>query len=260
MYTFKLAFISFTFLFAATASATDKFTFSVAEYPPFTTQTLENQGLLSQIVTEAFALENKKVKFEFYPDARALELAKLGRVDGSVPWAKRSERLEHFYYGEPVFKADDEVFFHKKGKKFHWNPNTQDFKAIENYRIGAIIGFNYGKKFQEAEAKKLIQVIRLKQESQAFNMLNIDRIDLFISPKTVGLYELANNLNSSEREKIGFTLAIQKPPSFDYLIISKKAKRGKEAFEAMNRGLKKLKASGRYKEIRDEFNARLGAF
>lgn len=55
------------------------------EREPYIGQRLQNQGYVSEVVTQAFALSGYQVEITFYPWARALALATQGRVDGIVP-------------------------------------------------------------------------------------------------------------------------------------------------------------------------------
>ena len=48
---------------------------TVTDYPPFTGPTLENNGVLCEIIKEAFAHEKINVEYSFFPEARALKLA-----------------------------------------------------------------------------------------------------------------------------------------------------------------------------------------
>ena len=231
------------------AHASDKIIrITASDYPPFTGQDLENFGVLCEVVKQAFAHEKVKVEYSFFPDARALKLAELGRYDASLVWAKRESRLSHFYYGEPVMESDKEFFFHKKTLNFEWDAKKQDYAQLKNYRIAAIIGFNYGKEFQTAEKNKIIQVSRLKSTGQAIKMIDHGRIDLFITPRLTGLHTLKKDFPKMATI-LGETLAIDRPVTYDYLVVSKKSPKAKFFLQAMNRGLIWLKKSGQYQKI-----------
>ena len=67
---------------------------STEEFAPFISEKLKDNGFLAQLISEAFASEGIKVKFEFLPAIRSFESAKAGEYDATVPWAKREERLK----------------------------------------------------------------------------------------------------------------------------------------------------------------------
>lgn len=222
-------------------------------YPPYVASNLKHYGVLGQIVTEAFKLEGINVEFNFFTGKRAYKLAKTGEYDATMPWARREERLKLFYYGEPVIESDHEVFFFRRGKKFKWDPKRQNYEDIRGFDIGAIIGYNYGPKFMEAEKKKIVSVSRMLEISQLFQMLLSGRLDLMISPERIALYELKTTIDKEKAMAIQSIVAIDEPIEYDYLLISKKSKKGAHFFEAMNRGLRKLKESGRHNEIVNQF-------
>ncbi|QUN06318.1 extracellular solute-binding protein [Shewanella yunxiaonensis] len=55
------------------------------EREPYIGKRLQNQGYVSEVVTEAFARTRIQVDITFYPWARALALVKQGKADGIVP-------------------------------------------------------------------------------------------------------------------------------------------------------------------------------
>ena len=248
-------------LFAASITSSlagETIRIATEDYPPYVAPNLENFGVLGQIASEAFRLEGIDVEFGFYPDARAFKNAATGRYDATMPWARRDERLAIFHYGEPLIESDREVFFHRQGFEFDWDPIKQNYEDIGGLHVGAIQGSNYGPKFQEAERKGIIKVNRVVDTATNFRMLSQKRIDLMISPERIALYALSTKIDKRHRQNITLRLAIDEPVEYDYLLISKKSKKGVYFLDAMNRGLKKLKASGRYKLILDAFNEKFG--
>ena len=240
--------------FAVTARGGEVIRIATEDYPPYVAPYLNNFGVLGQIATEAFRLEGIDVEFDFFPDNRAYLVAAQGKFDATMPWAKREERFEIFHYGEPIIESDQEVFFYRNGFQFHWNPEEQNYEDIKGLTVGAIQGSNYGKKFMEAERKGIIEVSRVVRTVQNFKMLSLGRIDLMISPERIALYALTTKVDEKVRKNINLTLAIDEPVEYDYLLISKKSKNRARFLEAMNRGLRKLKKSGRHREIIDAFN------
>lgn len=228
--------------------------FSVEDYAPFVSKKVKDNGMLSKIIKEAFALEGVKTKLSFYPGARAYSTAKLGKSDGSFPWADRKHRHVDFYYGEPLIKTDSEYFFVRKDFSVSWDPKKLNFSTLKGLRFAASLGSNYGKEFEAAEKGGVIDVTRVGTLAQAFKMLLVNRVDLIISPEKVAKYHVAKNLSEVDRKKVKNIKAISRTVHNDYLIFSKHSQNGKILHEKFNTGLKKLKKSGRYKEIIDEFS------
>ncbi len=228
---------------------------TLTEYPPYTSQNLPKNGIMCEIITKALLYGGVKAEFRFYPDARAILLAKTGAVDASMPWAKRDERLPYFYYGEPLMESDKEVFFHRKDFTFKWDPKKQDYSQLKGIKIVAILSNNYGEKFQQAEKDGVIDVVRISTTQQALKMVAMGRLNLFISPSRTGQYDMKKHLSKDQHNSLKSTLAIERAIGYDYLIISKKSKHGKHFLKAMNFGLRKMKKSGEYqKMMKTHFN------
>ena len=224
------------------------------EYAPFISPKLKDNGFLAILVTEAFAIEGVKAEFEFLPAIRSYESTKSGEYDASVPWALRNDRLDHFYYGEPLIESDQEVFFFLENNDFEWDPEKQDYSLLKGKTIGAIAGANYGPKFMQAEKEGIIKVDRVTYTYQNLRKLVANRIDLMISPEKIALHDLKNEAAKNESVNlIKSKLAIEEPVEYDYLIISKNSPNGEFFNKSFNQGLIKLKSSGRYKELYQAF-------
>lgn len=74
------------------------------EYPPYTSENLKDYGITSAIVTAAFLLEGIETHYKFFPSARSYNMTRLGKMDGTLPWAKREGREKDFYYSDPVIQ------------------------------------------------------------------------------------------------------------------------------------------------------------
>jgi polar amino acid transport system substrate-binding protein len=240
------------------ALSSDKSTSNVVqitteEYPPFTTKNLKHYGLMSHIVTEAYLLEGIKVEYTFMPAARSFYTAEKGQADGTLPWAKRADREVNFFYSDPIFDVGSESFFFKKDSKFNWDSKVRDYSALKGLTIGAIISYDYGDEFRKAEENKVFDVIRVPRLKQLFLMLLNDRIDMLISKKLVANYTLQTEFTHKQAAQLDLSLENNAPPSYDYLLFSKKKSTAKYYLNALNRGLKKLHTSGKYDEFIENY-------
>jgi len=228
---------------------------AVEEYAPFTGEKLRGKGLLSIVVREAFELEGIQSEITFYPGRRAYEDTRQGSSDGTYNWADREERHEHFYYSDKLMVAERELFFFRKGENFDWDPRKQDYAALAGSSLVANIGYNYGPKFQEAEKNKVITVHRVSSMKQAFDMVLAGRVKMYIHFDMVGREFVNTKLSVTQKSQIDAKLAIDGPVEYDYVLFSKKSINGKFFWQAFNKGLKKLRASGRYGQIFEKWFA-----
>lgn len=216
------------------------------EYPPYTSKNLKHNGIDCHIIREAFALEGVDVVFRFYPGARAYMMAKSGQADATVPWAKRKGREDDFYFSDALIASDTEHFYFLKGTSFDWDPTEQDYNHLKGLRIGAVISYNYGEEFQTAEESGLIHVERVSTVEQNFKKLLLGKVDLVICQNRVGMHILQTKFTKNDIKKINHHPQNSDAVEYDYLLFTKKKKTSHNFLELFNKGLKKLKSSGKY--------------
>ncbi len=68
---------------------------------------------MNRIVTEAFALEEVKIEYGFFPWGRSLEYVKLGDWDATPYWSYNKNREKDFYHSDLILD-DKTVFFTSK--------------------------------------------------------------------------------------------------------------------------------------------------
>ncbi len=212
------------------------------EWPPYCSKALKHYGLVSRIVADSFALEGVRVEYGFFPWKRAMMYVEHGEWDGSPGWFYSEERAKHSYFSDP-FIDYKYVFFHLKSYSFDWK-TIDDLQGIQ---IGATAGYNIGKVFQEAEKAGKIQVQRVTTDKQNLNKLLLGRIKLFASDLDCTNFLVQKILTSEERELITYHPKTLRA-DLAYLILSKKKAGNKRMIEVFNKGLTRLKESGKLDE------------
>ncbi len=216
---------------------------TTGEWSPYISNSIDNKGLLSQITTEAFALQGFDVELGFFPWARANELSKSGEWDGTIAYARLKEREKYYLFSDPIY-IGQYVFFYLKVHPFVW---TQ-YSDLKNVPMASTRGFGgMGDKFLQAEKDGVIQVTRLTSDEQSFNMLRAGRVQAVPSDLEVG-YVLLKKLYGKDAKLFSHNLLpIQISPY--HLVISKKVKNAQQLIDTFNEGLKRLRRTGRYHEI-----------
>ncbi len=235
--------------YAWSQSVSDTVTVSIDEYKPFTSEYLTDNGVDCRITREAFKIMGVAVEFKYFPTARTYMMAEQGYVDATLPWAKRKGREKKFVYSDAIREADIEHFYYRKSNPIKWNSSQQDYSQLKGLRIGAVIGYNYGERFQDAEKKGVIVVERLPTLKNNFKKLFAGKIDIVISQKLVGDYNLNESFSSKDVELIASILQNSDVVEYDYLLFSKKSGNAQVYAQLFNEGLKKIKKSGLYTSI-----------
>jgi len=221
--------------------AGDVIVLAIGEWPPYTSASLNKKDKIAEmIVKEAFNLEGVEVKYEYFPWKRAYVSVLRGDYAGTFPWIKTKEREQQFFLSkEPILK-NKEVFFHLKSLDFDWNT----FDDLKKYSIGGTLGY-YQAEFLESKGLKIEFVTR---EELNFKKLLKKRIDTSTSTLIVG-YNIINKLFPPQ---VSHLFTHHPKPLLTYsmhMLISKKNPNGKKLIEVFDRGLKRLKSTGRYSEI-----------
>ncbi len=212
------------------------------EWPPFTSEQLPNGGLLSRIVVEAFALEGVTVEYGYFPWKRSYELAKSGRWDGSVGWAPSAEHLRDFLMSEPVIFVGKGLY-HLKGTAFDWKAIAD----LHRWRVGGTAGYSYGGEWDRAAKTGRLKVDEVTTDEQSIRKLLLRRIDVVAMDVDVAEYLIQTLLTPEEAASIVRhpRLLTQAPIC---LALSRQSTRSAGLLPLFNRGLQRLKESGKYNQ------------
>jgi len=234
-------------LLAAPWARAETITLSNGEWLPYLSESLPHYGAVSRIVSEAFALEGITVNYVFRPWPRAYAEAQRGLVNGSLVWSvgpPATERAREFLSSDTVLEAQS-VFFHRKGYDFRW---TRDADLV-GLRIGGVAGYEY--RFEDVPG---VHLDRAPTEELNFRKLVAGRIDVVAASLDVGRYILRTKFRPEEAA--GVTVAAGGHGTTQYRLIMRRAEPANTGYiERFNRGLRKLKESGKY----DQYMADLAA-
>jgi len=197
-------------------------------------------GILSRLVAAAFALEGVTVEYGNYPLGRAYMLAQKGEFDGSVGWNSSPERADAFYYSAPLMRKS-RVFFHLKAFDFDWN-TLDDLKGL---RIGGGIATHYGDAFSLAEQEGWIHVERVAGRYLNFKKLLAGRINIFPIAVESGYEFLNEYFTPKEVQSFTYHPKVFQDTTY-HLILTRELKRNIRMMALFNRGLSKLRETGKY--------------
>lgn len=170
-------------------------TLATLDWEPYIGRNLKNQGYVAEIVREAFKRSGYSVDLKFMPWARAVRMARIGRVDGYFPEYYSEDVKSHSIFSAP-FKGGPMGFFARKGRNISYT-KLQDLKP---YSIGVVRGYVNTEAFDKATY--------LNRQEATDDITNLKkllkgRIDLMVSDKFVGLYILEKNM-PDEKDQVEF--------------------------------------------------------
>ncbi|RED53972.1 substrate-binding periplasmic protein [Aestuariispira insulae] len=218
----------------------EKVIITTGEYAPYNSPDFKHYGLMPRLISEAFRLRGIEVQFRFYPWARAYELSKHGKVNGTAHWYDSAERREDHFYSDNILD-ETVVWFHLKATQFDWN----ELEDVGKYRVGAVQGYTYNAAFYEAIEKGLLHVEFVPEDTQNYKKLLIGRIEAVPEVIDIGMYILHQNF---PRETVALVTQHPKPffQASTHLLLSRQIEDSERLIKLFNEGLAELKASGLY--------------
>lgn len=230
--------------------AEETITLTSGEWLPYISEKSPHQGPVSRIVSEAFALEGVRVNYVFRPWSRAYAEADTDSANGSIVWSaskRDTDRNRRFYFSDVVFDGQS-VFFHLKSYPFQWS----GYRQLAGRKIGGTAGYEYA-----FDKSPLIQIDRSAASDELnFRKLAAGRFDLFPANLDVGLYIMRHELPPEQSELLTWNARPYNVTRY-HLILNKKSAANRRYLALFNRGLKRLKDSGKYEQYMQDIKRRL---
>ena len=213
------------------------------EFPPLEGADQDGvpRGAAVEVVTEVFRSLDLVINIRVFPWTRSLQLVKEGKADAIFTAYRKSEREVFLDYTNEVLVNQVVSLYVKSGSKNGFTGNMRDLRGKT---IGVVSTISYGDIFDEASKKYGLKLDRVNELQQNLKKLMSDRINYVVSNRYTAAVEL---------ERLGLTTSVTELPvpveiTPSFLAFSK-AKKHADLVPRFDAALKKLKSSGRYKEI-----------
>lgn len=247
-----ILFITFIFLSSTKSlSAMETINIAFSEYKPYMSQTLPHKGVLNDIIKQSFELEGVDVNFKVMSPTKSFRLIKAGEIDASVGWTPNESR-KSFAQFSPSLLSSEIVFFYRKDKPVNWHQLPKSKLAV----FGATKTYFYGEEFEQAQQQGAIRVQFANSDKINFKKLIGTRIDAFPISLDVGLDMLNRKFSKRQRKKLTFSPQPLTSESLT-LMFSKHSDVSQQWITIFERGFNKLKKSGGYQKIIQNFNTHL---
>lgn len=219
-------------------------TIATGEYPPWTGAALPQHGYVNHIIREAFASQDVRVNFIYQPWKRAFEETRQGKFDATSYWYDNTERREFMVFSDALITNRTVFFQRQDDADIHW----KSLSDLSRYRMSATLGFTYTNEFYRAIEGEIINPIMVPSDVQNLKLLIAKRIDIFATDEMSGFY-MAAQLSIDPRKLKVVEPALTTPKG--YLLASKTNPDSTLIINTFNKGLRTIKASGKYQEILD---------
>lgn len=216
---------------------------ATGEWPPYTSEVLNGNGIACKLISEAFAAAGVEVTYVFYPWNRSIELSRRGGIEATATWFESPDRRADFLLSDPLFDSKF-LLYYLKDKPITW----QTIDDLNGIKIGTTKGYFYGEAFVQAEKSRKITVIRASSDEINLKNLLLGRLDAFPLDQRVAEYMFANDLPAADAARIGHSaVAVHSRPQ--HLLISRKAANGEALIRLFNQGLSTIRHNGTYERI-----------
>jgi len=206
----------------------------------------ELKGTYVDIVREICRRLKLEPEFQQFPWARAISMAKSGRVDALFPPLKTPERLVFLYFPEEEIGLTRNIIFARK-KRGLIVKKPEDLKHLV---VGINDQYSYGKKF-DAFKKDLTLDSSINEEMQIYKLAseNPKRIDVAVASEEAFLFKSKKLGYSQEFEAV---YVFSESPS--YIAFSKaKGEKAKILAEKFSTTIRQLKKEGFIRKISDKY-------
>ena len=226
-------------LWPQTAVAERQVLLAATNYPPYYGATLRNQGVITEIIREAFKHSGYETVIRFLPWKRALEATRRGEFDALYSAWYRENRTQWFDFSDPLPISNQIGFFKRIDRAISY----RSIEDLRPYTIGIVRGYSNPVEFDQAG----LNTEAVTDDRLNMKKLAIGRIDLVLIDRVIGQYIIDTELPESAN-----LLEWLDPPlktDDQYLIFSKNVSDFAVKRAAFNRGLRHIIETGKAGKI-----------
>jgi len=206
-----------TLLISSQISSGNELIYGSSDWPPWV---IESEGEIKNGIDVEIAKEiasnlNVKLKIIKCPWARCLIMLENGQIDITGSTLKTSDREKYLHYINPPYILQNSwVFYLPKGQ----GRLIQKHEDLYKFKyVGVVRGNKYVSLF-DTDSK--INTYPVTQEIQLLKMLDLGRVQTFISQETMGDYLIKNEGFQGMFDKADFRYSVESPV---YFVLSKKS-------------------------------------
>ena len=213
------------------------------DYAPFTDESLPQGGMVTEIVARAFQQMGYEPSIVFRPWKRGYEETKKGLFAATFPYIKTAERLQDFYYSEPINTVYTRIFVVKDSP-------IKQLEDLRGRRICVPLGYGVSKSLETIlEKDTMNQEENPVDLSGCLKMMMLDRKDFFIINEINGWITIQKTFHTKENFR---TLEPVFEEETHHLIFSKDYPDAESILKQFNQAIDTLRQQGTLQHIIDQ--------
>lgn len=209
------------------------------DFKPFTDNRLPKGGMASLITEEAFRLSGWEISYQWLPWKRGYKMTRSMELDAAIPWTRRADTTQDLAYSDPLITMLDQV----------WSVEAEGIGSNADLKgkTGCIpIGYTVPEKQKPMYDVGLFKLVSPATMTACFKMLAKKHVD-FVFCNSVQGHSILKDA-ALKQSNIQPVLSAKEPIEL-FLVMSKYHPLQDEILSDFNKGLKALRAKGRYAEI-----------
>ncbi len=211
-----------------------------ANYAPFTDAALPMGGVVTEVVTAAFAEAGVAVApVLFSPWKRGYDDVKANAIDGTFPYVRTPEREAEMVFSDVVYESPAVAIFAADTTYDYTGPGS-----LKGRTLCQPLG-NASPLQAQIDSGEIKVVMEPRDYAQCVLAVVSHRADFMTAHKLV-IFSILRETNAIKTTRFASVPVEVRP---NYLLVSKTNPRAKEIIAEFNAGLAKLKTSGKYDEI-----------
>lgn len=240
----RINIITLIFLLIVTLNANaEPIQLATGEWAPYTSESFENYGFITEIISQVLKSMNVEPSYHFYPWRRCYKKTVTGEIWATFPYAYTKDRAEEVFFSDPIFDSKTKLFFYKKNADYRY----ETLDDLKQYRIGGVLGYFYENDFK----KSGIEATYYHTELDALKNLQLGVIDLL----PLNMLVAENLIKKNYPDVIHHFGTLEKSFAIDnlHLIVSKKHKNAHLWIEKFNAELARFKQTNQYRMLLQEY-------
>jgi len=213
------------------------------DYPPYVDETLPQGGLATDIVRAAYGAAEIETTVRYLPWKRGYDATLRGEFAATFPYLRNAEREHDFLFSAPLYPL--------RLMLFHLTSNGFVYTGLDSLK-GKTTCIELGGMPQRSILSLIeageVTLVETKDILSCVRMMGAGRVDFLIVNEQVGKTAVRDAALPA-----GTIHMVERPYALmsQYLLIPRNAPDAMRQLEIFNKGLDRLKASGRYDTILD---------
>ncbi|GGY52496.1 hypothetical protein GCM10011297_26780 [Bacterioplanes sanyensis] len=243
----RLTWVLLLLLAFVRTSADETIIIASGEWPPYFSQQLPEEGVVSHVIRAAFAAAETEVQFEYFPWNRSLKMTRAGHFAMSPGWARTPDRERDFKFSHSPLITESNVFYYHKDNPIRFE-QVWEYDPDKPIRLGATLGYNYGEAFEAFDKDNRFRLRRSPSDVDNLTLLLQRDIDVFPIDKRVGRELLKKHFSAEQRAQLAIIPQPLRTTEL-YLLFSRRHPQTQQLQAAFEQGMMAIHADGTYQRI-----------